>query len=177
MTNCQKKKLRTELVQSGLDVEQRCTVERDEDTYKGKKVPSCLSVEELEEAELEIVKFCQRRRVPEELSRLQYGKGLKGCSHIYKLSPIFDKGVLRVGGRLSRSAMPAEAKHPIILAKDFHISDLLVRHIHQEVGHGGRNHMLSKLRERFWITGASTAIRRVLSKCLICRRLNIQPVS
>lgn len=73
--------------------------------------------------------------------------------------------------------MPAEAKHPIILAKDFHISDILLRHIHREVGHGGRNHMLAKLREKYWITGASTAIRRALSKCVICRRQNAQPVS
>ena len=73
--------------------------------------------------------------------------------------------------------MPAEAKHPIILAKDLHISTLLLRHVHQEVGYSGRNYMLSKLREKYWISGASTAIRSVLSKCLSCRRLNAQPVS
>lgn len=78
-----------------------------------------------------------------------------------------EDGVLRVGGRLSRSSMPVEAKHPIILAKNSHIAALLLRHIHHEVGHGGRNHMLSKLREKYWIPGASTAIRRVLSKCII----------
>ncbi len=36
--------------------------------------------------------------------------------------------------------------------------------------------MLSKLRERYWIAGVSSAIRRVLSKCIICRRLNALPV-
>lgn len=56
-------------------------------------------------------------------------------------------------------------------------SHLLLRHIHDEVGHGGRNHMLSKLHEKYWIPGASSAIRKVLSKCIICRRLNAQPVS
>lgn len=128
--------------------QQRCSLKKDMDAFKSKTVPSCLSVEELEKAELEIIRFCQWRRFTEELSRLQNGKGVKGCSHIYRLCPLLEDGVLRVGGRLSRSSMPAEAKHPIILTKDFPISDILLRHIHQVVGHGGRNHMLSKLRER-----------------------------
>ena len=100
---------------------------------------------------------------------------MKRTSHIYKLNPVLEDGVLRVGGRLSRAAMPEEAKHPAILAKDLHISDIILQHIHQEVGHGGRNHMLSRLRQRYWIPGASVAIRKVLSKCIICRRLHAAP--
>lgn len=84
-------------------------------------------------------------------------KGKKASSHIHALCPILEYGVLRVGGQLSWSSMPAEAKDPRILSKDLHISTLLLRHIHQKVGHGGRNYMLSKLLERYWITGASTA--------------------
>ncbi len=129
------------LAQSDLDVEQqRCSLKKDMDTFKKETVPSCQSVEELEKAELEIIRFCQRKGFPEEL--------VKGCSHIYRLCPLLEDGVLRGGGWLSRSSLPAEAKHPIILAKDFHISDILLWHIHQEVGHGGLNNMLSKLQER-----------------------------
>ncbi|XP_042264714.1 uncharacterized protein LOC121895540 [Thunnus maccoyii] len=176
---CQKRRqLSMALAQSDLDTDQqRRSLEKDMETFKRKTVSSCLSVGELEKAELEIIKLRQRKRFPEEFSRLKKGKSVKGHSHIYTLCPLMEDGVLRVGGRLSRSSMPAETKHPIILAKDLHISASLLRHIHQEVGHGGRNHMLSKLRERYWITGASTAIRRVLSKCIICRQLNAQPVS
>ena len=123
-----------------------------------------------------IIKFCQGKRFPEELNSLGKGQPVKGSSHLHKLRPQLQVGILRVGGRLSRLSMPMESKHPIILAKDLHISELLLRHIHQEVGHGGRNHMLSKLRERYWIAGVSSAIRRVLAKCIICRRLNALPV-
>ncbi len=66
--------------------------------------------------------------------------------------------------------MPEESKHPVILANNSHIADILLQHIHQEVG-GGRNHMLSKLRQKYWIPGVSSAIRKLLYKC-ICRRLN-----
>lgn len=36
-----------------------------------------------------------------------------------------------------------EANHPIILAKDFRISDILLRHIHREVGGRGGGRMVA----------------------------------
>ena len=123
-----------------------------------------------------IIQFCQRRKFLEELLCLEKGQNVKKSSHLYKLCPRLEDGVLHVGGRLSKAALPLESKHLIILAKDLHISTLLLKNIHQEVGHSGRNHILSKLREKYWMTGVSTAIRRVLSKCTTCRRLNVNPV-
>lgn len=98
---------------------------------------------------------------------------MKRTSHLYRLDPILEEGVLRVGGRLSRAAMPDEARHPVILAKDLHITDLVLHYIHQRTGHGGRNHMLSKLRQRYWIPAASVAIRKILLKCVVCRMLRV----
>ncbi|TKS69341.1 hypothetical protein D9C73_003405 [Collichthys lucidus] len=131
-----------------------------------------LSLEEIKNSEMEIIKLCQMQRYSEEISCLQRGESVKRNSHIYKLNPMLDDGALRVGGRLSNAAMPEESKHPVIIAKDLHISDLIIRHIHQVVGHGGRNHVLSKLRQHYWIPSASVAIRRILSKCVVCRRLH-----
>lgn len=141
--------------------------QRKQDTRKdglqSAKNLSCvsLSVEELREAELKIIKFCQRKRFPEEYSSLQKGESVKRTSHIYKLNPVLEDGVLRVGGRLSRAAMPEEAKHPVILAKDQHISDIILRQVHKEVGHSGRANMMARLRQKYWITGASVAIRKM----------------
>lgn len=74
-------------------------------------------------------------------------------------------------------SMPEESKHPIILTKDLQISDLILRQVHKEVGHGGRTHMLAKLRQKYWITGASVAIRKILAKCVVCRRVLAVPAS
>lgn len=67
-----------------------------------------LTVDELMYAEKEIISFCQRRRFPDELYSLRNGGSVKRNSHIFKLSPVLDDGVLRVGGRLGKSAMPEE---------------------------------------------------------------------
>ncbi|KAK0145451.1 hypothetical protein N1851_015639 [Merluccius polli] len=94
---------------------------------------------------------------------------VKKQSRIYKLDPILKDGLLRVGGRLSKAAMPEETKHPVILSKDQRVSSLIVKHIHEQLGHSGRNHVLSRLRRKYWITSANTATRKILSNCGFCR--------
>ena len=174
--SCIRKRKRLIANQSEESMQQKRMMEQEMCTFKGAAVLSAPTVEDIDKAELAIIQFCQKRKFFEELSCLEKGQNVKKNSHLYKLCPRLEDGVLRVGGRLSKAALPLESKHPIILAKDLHISTLLLRNIHQEVGHSGRNHMLSKLREKYWMTGASTAIRRVPSKCTICRRLNATPV-
>lgn len=71
---------------------------------------------------------------------------VKRTGHIHKLNPILENDVQRVGGRLSRAAVLEEIKHPVILA--IYISDLILR-VQKEVGHGGCNHMLSKLHQKY----------------------------
>ncbi len=171
-----RKQLKAVLTQSGLDKEQlERRMEEEMHSVKAQAAQGSLSLEEFDKAETAIVCFCQRKWFPEEIASLQKGESVKRTSHLSRLDPMLDGGVLRVGGRLSRTAMPDEAEHPAILAKDLHISSLILHHIHQQTGHGGRNHMLSKLHQRYWIPGASIAIRKTLSKCIVCRRLHAAP--
>lgn len=121
-----------------------------------------LSVEEFDEAE-KAISFCQCQRFPEELACLQNGERVKKSNHLYNLDPILENGVLRVGGR--------------ILAKDLHLSTLILNHVHQVRGHGGQKHTLSQLRQKYWIPGACVAIRKTMSKCVVCRRLNAAPAN
>ena len=132
-----------------------------------------LSLDELDIAEMAVVQFCQRQGFQEEIETLQKGSlNVRKDSSIYKLDPKLDLEVLRVGGRLSRAAMPEHAKHPAILPKDHHVSKLILRKIHQQAGHSGRNHMLSLLRQKYWIPCANSLSRKIISECVICRRLN-----
>ena len=89
---------------------------------------------------------------------------------MYKLDPILQNGLLKVGGRLNHAAMSEESKHPIILLKDTHVSWLIIHQIHEDVGHSGRNHILSRLLQKYWVIKGNSAVRRVISKCIICRR-------
>ncbi|KAK0140007.1 hypothetical protein N1851_023079 [Merluccius polli] len=140
-----------------------------------KKRSTYLSVTDLEKAEVAIISFVQQQHFPEEISNLTAGKNIKKSSHLYKLDPTMVDGVLRVGGRLSKAALPEELKHPVILPKSSNISELILRHVHVKIGHSGRNHMLSSLRRQFWIPHANALARKICRECMTCRRLHQKP--
>ncbi|KAL7826204.1 hypothetical protein SRHO_G00340030 [Serrasalmus rhombeus] len=131
----------------------------------------CLSVDELERAENAVISYVQNSIFHEEVEALQKGKQVKLTSNISSLDPILENGILRVGGRFNKMAMPISQQHPAILPKNSHISRLIMRHIHQTLGHSGRNHVLSKLRQHYWIPSANSLARRTIKECVLCRRL------
>ena len=99
-----------------------------------------LTVDDLDEAERAIICYVQQCHFDSELTFLRKGMPVKADSTISTLDPVLDDGILRVGGRISKYSMPVSLKHPIILPKDSHVSKLILREIHQQVGHAGRNH-------------------------------------
>lgn len=140
-----------------------------EDTTRGQT----LSAEDLMEAELAIICYCQQQRFPEEIAALSSGKDVVSKqSAIYKLDPWLDNGLLRVGGRLTRGSLPEDTKHPLLLTKDQHVAALILKDLHQQLGHSGLNHMLSALRRRYWITGATSAVRKIIAECCFCKKYN-----
>ena len=98
-------------------------------------------------------------------------------SFIIKLSPVFHDGLLRVGGRLDNAEVSYDVKHPIILPGKHRLTELLIRGIHEENGHVGVSQVISILRQRYWITQVTTAVRRVLQHCFPCRRRHQKPCS
>ncbi|KAL7883055.1 hypothetical protein SRHO_G00007130 [Serrasalmus rhombeus] len=124
---------------------------------------------DLQRAEEAIIRFYQQEKFPKEISTLQEGKPVMCSSDLHKLDPVLQDGMLRVGGRLNRAAMPEEEKHPVILTKDQNVFKLILKHIHQCLGLAGCNHMLSFLRKKYWITHANSACRKVISECTECR--------
>ena len=134
-----------------------------------------LSVEELNEAELQIVRYIQQQHFAEEFRHVKVSSppdinsvktsrhSVKKSSPLYRLEPVkVSDDVLRVGGRLK--------SHPIILPKNHHVTRLIIRHFHAVSGHSGREHVLSLTRQQYWIIGARPAVRQVLKDCSFCRR-------
>lgn len=126
--------------------------------------------DDLSGAETAIISFCQQEVFHQEIAALRNNLEVKKGSSIRRLDPILEGGLLRVGGRLNRAAMPEDIKHPLILSKDTHVSNLILRHFHERLGHGGRNHVLSSVRKKYWITNANSAVRKIIGRCKFCRR-------
>ena len=142
-----------------------------------KRDPEVISVngdincEDLERAKRRIVAVIQKINFPEEVTSLNKGKQVKASSKIIKLKPILKgDGIIRVGGRISKAPISADAINPMILPKNHHISTILIRNLHETNGHCGVEQVLSLLREQFWIVKARSAIKKILKTCVHCRK-------
>ena len=137
--------------------------------FPKEKKTSPIDVDELRDAERAIIKLVQDQTFKEELLSLGSSrKEVKKSSSIAKLDPTPIEGILRVGGRLQKSPIDQEAKHPTILPKDHHVSDLIIRHYHLVSGHSRIEHTLSLIRQKYWIIKARVSLRRILSSCFDC---------
>jgi len=65
-------------------------------------------------------------------------KALTSFHSLLRLTPFVDSdGILRIGGRLQALLLTEEAKHPIILSKDFAFIMLVISNAHLKTFHGG----------------------------------------
>jgi len=153
-------------------------------------INGAITTQELTTAKHEIIRYTQRQSFPTEMAALdanvndethtkarsQSTKRLvEKSSPTYKLNPQLRDGMLCVGGRLENAPIAESAKHPLILPKNHHIGDLIIRHYHCMYGHVGKEHVLSLIRQNFWIIRARASVRRLLDHCFECRRRNAQP--
>ena len=107
--------------------------------------------------------------------------------YLSRLNIYLEDGLIRVGGRFSRSFLDHDSKHPMVSQqnKDYqlHIAQLhnpIASDCSSQQNKGyrtdhsthatGRQHVLSELRRRFWVLRANAEVRRVLGRCVKCRR-------
>ena len=138
-------------------------------------IPRELQREHLEEAENALLRYIQRSTYAKEIAQLQAHGRVRKSSKLARLSPQLRNGLLVTIGRLKHAQLPHPAKTPVILPKNHHVSDLLIRHLHERSAHAGRDYLLSELRQRYWVIGATTAVKRILHRCVTCRRREARP--
>ena len=125
------------------------------------KLSAPISLMEMHRAETTVIQYVQRTWLTSQ-SKMDSLKGL--C-------PVrSEDGVLRLSGRLANAAISEEAKHLAILPPHHHITKLLIWHIHQKTGHSGTERVVAESRQSFWIVKGRAAVRRVLAKCVPCRK-------
>lgn len=135
-----------------------------------------ITLKEIRDAELVIIKFIQKKYFKETFICLISNSALKRNDKLRSLTPFIDIcGILRVTGRLEGLNISYDVKHPIILPGESIVVKSMISEVHSLLGHLGRETILTSLRKKFWIIGANKVIKKLLRDCLICRKLNSKP--
>ena len=120
-----------------------------------------LSMKEIQAAKMYWMKVCQS----EAASALQ--KGTK-TDVAQQLGLFLDRhGLIRCSGKLDRSDLPYETRHPIYLSRKDSpdVCDLIVEDVHESIAHGGVEHTVSELRQIYWIPKCKSSVRQILRRC------------
>ena len=86
-------------------------------------------------------------------------------------------GIWRCGGRLQHADLPEPARHPILLHKGHHFTQLIVSDCHARVMHSGVKDTLTQLRSKYWVVKGRQFVRRLLNGCMVCKRFSSRPLS
>jgi len=135
----------------------------------------CLTHQHVTNAEETLIRHAQAEHYSDEIRTLALGHRITRTSKLFKLQPHLDRGLLVCGGRLQNAGVPEHAKCPYIIPRDHRIAHLIVQHAHEASAHAGREFVLARLREHYWIPGASVLVRRLLRKCFACNRREPRP--
>ncbi|XP_055957968.1 uncharacterized protein LOC126823725 isoform X2 [Patella vulgata] len=136
---------------------------------------SHLLPEEYESALLHWTKQAQEDGFPAEIGCLNKHKDLPAGSTLLPLTPSYDEHHLRLQGRLRKGNVPRDTWNQIILPKSHVITDLLLLDAHLKTFHGGVEHMVAQIRERFWPISVRQTAKKIIRQCFLCKKRRASP--
>lgn len=136
---------------------------------KTPKVYSPVDSKHLDQAESALLRQCQRDDFQKEIDRLKKGMAVDSSSKIKRLDVILDsRGVLCLNSRAIRiQNYEGNQKLPVLIGRH-RITQLLIEHYHRRLHHGSHAAVANELRQKFWIMGLRSDIRRIAHQCQWC---------
>ena len=145
---------------------------------KHKPATLIVSVEEQEKAKATIFKLLQQEQFSEEMKSLRADKEIPKSSKILQFSPFLDEeGLIRAKGRIGKTQLDSDAKHPILLHWKHHAVELFLRNEHKNNQHEGTEHVRNIVQQKMWILVIRNALRSIKNKCATCRKGRAQTIA
>ena len=131
---------------------------------------------ELKEARIQWIKSIQFIQFEQEIKCLNHNKQHNHLSRIRQFGLyIGDDKLLRCQGRLGNSNLELCSKEPIILFSNHCFVELLILEVHLQTKHSSIRETITALREDYWILRVQAAVKKVIHRCVTCRRFEGLP--
>ncbi|XP_039453257.1 uncharacterized protein LOC120432183 [Culex pipiens pallens] len=138
---------------------------------------SYLTVGELKEAKLALVRSVQQEPFATEIKALANHRLVPAHSSLKLLNPFLDQqGVLRVGGRLRLAGESFSTRHPMILPNSHTFTRQVAVAYHAISLHSGPRMTLAQVRQEFWPLSGKQLATYTYRNCVRCFRSNPVPV-
>ncbi|XP_058454825.1 uncharacterized protein LOC131432514 [Malaya genurostris] len=138
-----------------------------------------LSMEEQRGAEDYLVRLAQREAFPEEINLLRNSSHQQQESHnvlpktskLRQLTPWLDnRGIMRMRSRIAACAFATEdAKYPIILPREHHLTTLILKHYHHKYHHQNHETVINEIRQKYYVPRIRVNYRKVRNTCQRCK--------
>ena len=135
-----------------------------------------LSAADLSRADMLWIKSIQASTFASELQALRQSGS--GTPLNLQLNLFLDpEGVIRCQGRINNADVLNTSKTPILLPSHHQYTNLLIQQKHSEVHHNGIRDTLTAVRETHWIVKGRAAVKKVLRRCVTCKRYEGKPMT
>ena len=134
-----------------------------------------MTVQEIQEAETLLFKRIQHEEFGEDILALTQNQPLSKKNKLLSLTPFLDeRGIMRIGGRLSKADIQSSAKHQLILPAKHHVVQLLIWQYHEK-SHFGTEYVLSAIRQKFWVINGRVSVKQISTRCMVCKQRKARP--
>ena len=82
-----------------------------------------------------------------------------------------ESGILRCRGRIGKAKIEFGTRFPILIPTSHHVTELIIREAHEKVYHNGVKETLAEVRARYWIVKGRQNVKKIVSRCYLCRIL------
>ena len=136
----------------------------------------CSSEDPFQAGKLYLIKQMQETVFFKELSYLRNPSSIGTVPVLVNNLDLFldDKGVIRSKGRIGKTQVfNFEVINPVLLAKDHHLTSLIIEFYHKRCKHLGIQTTLNAVRSNgFWVPRMRQTIKKVLNLCTTCKKFN-----
>lgn len=140
------------------------------------KINTVFNMSTVAGAELVIISICQEEAFGDEFQLLREGKAISKNSRIYKDSPYWDEGLLRVRGRIDAMKYATwDTRRPIILPRLHRVTSLITDFYHRKFHHHHNEIIINEMRQRYRVQGLRALVRATSKNCQLCRNRKARP--
>ncbi|XP_046803790.1 uncharacterized protein LOC124419217 [Lucilia cuprina] len=130
-----------------------------------------ISLTELKESKVMLIKLTQRVYYPQEYSQLSDAKLISKKSSILTLNPFLDSnGTMRVNGRLANSCLNYDERYPFIIPNSSNFCRMFLDFAHKTLLQADISLMMNAIQSQFYIPGLKRTVKKCVHHCLVCVR-------